>query len=484
MSGSVDGFSTATEMVAALRSRQISAAELLELHLERIERLNAPINAVVIKDYERARQAAAAADAARARGEDGPLLGLPLTIKDAIDVAGLPTACGVPERADAIAEADAPITASIRAAGAVIMGKTNVPPYAADWQANNPLFGRTNNPWNLDRGPGGSSGGSAAALATGLTPLEFGSDIGGSIRYPAAWCGVYGHRPSSSVVPRSGHFPGSTLPNPTYHFNTLGPLARSAADLELALDVVAGPEPGEEVAWRLDLPPSRHKRLSDFRVATFPMADWRPVDSEITTALDGLAEKLRAAGATVAEAVPDGYGDGRDHHELFQLIIGAITNSRLSEDERQERAVMLRAGTDPFGEARARGVTASAADYIIWHERRERYRVAWRRFFGSWDILLAPIVIVPVPPHSMVSPDDRTVEIDGKTVSFRTMMTYSALSILSGLPATAFPIGMSRDGLPISVQAIGAYLEDRTPIRFAGLVGEAFGGYRRPPGYD
>lgn len=481
---SIDGFSTATEMLGALRDKKLSAVELLDLHVRRIERYNPAINAVVIKDYDRAREAAVAADAARARGDGGMLLGLPLTIKDAIDVQGLPTTCGVPERAQTYPERDARLVASVRAAGAVIMGKTNVPPNAADWQTENPLFGRTGNPWNLDRIPGGSSGGAAAAVGAGLTPLEFGSDIGGSIRYPAAWCGVYGHRPSSRAIPDSGHFPGSPLPNPTLQFNTLGPIARSAEDLALGVDVVAGPDIGEEVAWRLELPAPRHQRLSEYRVAVFPGASWRPVSSEITAAIESLAAALRKAGAHVGEAQPDDFGDGQDHHELFVSIAAAILGSRLPHDERKARIEALRAGPDPFGELRARHLEASAAEYIALHERREQYRARWRAFFQVWDILLSPIVIVPAPEHTSVPPDDRMVEIDGQTVSFRLQMAYSGLSILSGVPATAFPVGMSQDGLSISIQAIGPYLEDLTPIRFAGLVAEEIGGYQRPPGYE
>lgn len=481
---SIDGFSTATAMLQALRAREISAAELLELHLKRIERHNPALNAIIIKDYERARTAAAEADAARARGDDRPLLGLPLTIKDALDVAGLPTTCGVPERAHTYPERDARIVASVRAAGAVIMGKTNVPPNAADYQTDNPLFGRTGNPWNVERIPGGSSGGAAAAVAAGLTPLEYGSDIGGSIRYPAAWCGIFGHRPSVAAIPDSGHFPGSPLPNPTLRLNTLGPLARSAEDLALGVDVVAGPDIGDEVAWRLELPAPRHERLSDFRVAIYPGAAWRPVSSEITGAIETLAAALRTAGAQVAEAVPDGFGDGRDHSEVFVSIAAAIQGSRLSADERKARIEILRASTDPFAELRAHHLEASAAEYFALHDRREQYRARWRAFFQDWDVLLAPVVIVPAPPHSTEPPDARMVEIDGQTVTVRSQSAYSGLSILSGIPGTAIPIGMSRDGLPISIQVLGPYLEDRTTIRFAGLVDQEIGGYQRPPGYD
>jgi amidase len=471
-------------MVQALRSKAISAAELLELHVERIERLNGRLNAVVVKDYERARKAAAAADAARARGEDRALLGLPLTIKDAIDVEGLPTACGVPERAQTVPERDARIVASVRAAGAVIMGKTNVPANAADWQTENLLFGRTGNPWNLDRVPGGSSGGAAAAVAAGLVPLEFGSDIGGSIRYPAAWCGVYGHRPSVGVIPDSGHFPGSPLPNPTLKLNTLGPIARTAEDLALGFEVVAGPDIGEEVGWRLELPAARHTRLSEFRVGIFPGADWRPVDPQIAAAIETLAGALRAAGATVAEAQPEGFGDGRDHNEVFVSIAAAIQGSRLPTEERKARIASLNAAADPFGPIRAHHLEATAAEYMALHGRREQYRACWRSFFQGWDVLLAPIVIVPAPPHSTLPSDERVAEFDGKTVSFRVQSAYSGLSILSGIPGTAIPIGLSADGLPISIQVLGPYLEDRTTLEFARLVAAEIGGYQRPPGYD
>lgn len=499
MTATVDGFSTATEMLAALRNRDVSAVELLDLHLQRIERYDRRVNAVVIRDFDRAREAARAADADRARGDDRPLLGLPVTIKDCLDVAGLPTTGGLAERADAGAQSDAPVVARLRAAGAVIVGKTNVPPNLGDWQANNPIFGRTNNPWDLERSPGGSSGGSAAALATGLTPLELGSDKGGSIRFPAAWCGVFGHRPSFGIVPSSGHFPGSPRPNETLTQNVIGPLARSAEDLELALDVVAGPDTGLEVAWRLELPPARHDRLAGYRVAVLPTAEWRAVDSEISSAIEALGTKLRRLGVHVAEALPPELGDLREHHGVFQSIGSATTPEilnaifhatpgatpvELTEEFRRERAAAARAGTDPFAEARARGIECTAADFIALHDRREQYRAAWRRFFRDWDVLLAPVATFLAPPHTTLPLHQRTTTIDGRSTSMRFAMVYASLPIVAGLPATAFPIGLSRDGLPIGIQAVGPFLEDRTPLRFAQLVTEQLGGFRRPPGYD
>ncbi len=232
----IDPFTSATAMLEALNKRQLSAVELLDLHLHRIERYNPALNAIVTFDFEHARQSAIAADKARAQGVHCALLGLPVTIKDTIDVAGLPGTAGVERYRDRRPEHDAPLVARVREAGAVIIGKTNVPPYAGDWQSANPVFGRTNNPWDLSRSPGGSTGGGAAAVAAGLTPLEFGSDIGGSIRIPAAFCGVFGHKPSETAVPRNGHFPGSPLPNSATVLSVLGPLARDTRDLELALE--------------------------------------------------------------------------------------------------------------------------------------------------------------------------------------------------------------------------------------------------------
>src|SRR5579884_2650732 len=230
MATTVDGFATAGAMLAALRAREVSAVELLELHLARIARHNPRLNAIVIPNAEAAEAAAQRADAARARGEDAPLLGLPFTVKDAVEVAGLRATAGVAEHAGHVSTVTAPVAARALGAGAVLLGKTNIPPWVHDWQADNAVFGRTNNPWDLGR-----TGGGAAAVAAGLTPLEFGSDLGGSIRVPAGWCGVCGHRPSETAVPQSGHFPGSSWPNTAFTLGSIGPLARSAEDLELAL---------------------------------------------------------------------------------------------------------------------------------------------------------------------------------------------------------------------------------------------------------
>jgi amidase len=483
----LDAFAPATEMLRALRARDVSAVELLDLHLRRIERYDPALNAIVTTCFDDARRAAEAADAARTRGEDKPLLGLPLTIKDCIDVAGLRGTAGVTDFADRCPEADSLIAARVRAAGGVLLGKTNVPPFAGDWQADNPIFGRTNNPWDLERTPGGSTGGGGAALAAGLTPLEFGSDIGGSIRVPAAFCGVYGHRPSETALPRSGHFPGRPLPNSATVMGVQGPLARTAEDLELALDVVAGPDVGEDVAWRLQIPPSRHEQLTGFRVAVLPSIPWLPVDAEISAALDGLASKLARAGATIGQAQPETFDDLREYQSLYLSLLTVMTNVETSPDARRSLAeAAKRAVPGDFGEAQARGFEAGAADYITWIGRREAYRAAYREFFREWDVLLAPAFLTPAFPHIALDvPFGRRIHtVNGQDVPYILGTTHPALATLCGQPATAFPVGLTSAGLPIGLQVIGPYLEDRTPIRFAALVARAFGGFQRPPGYD
>jgi amidase len=481
----VDVFATAGAMLEALRQRQISAVELLELHLRQIRRHNSALNAIVTRNDDEARLQAERADAARARGEEGALLGLPLTIKDCIYVRGLPTTGGLVERAESIADDDAPVAARVRAAGAVILGKTNVPPLAADWQSDNPLFGRSNNPWDLGRTPGGSTGGGAAAVAVGMTPLELGGDLAGSIRIPAAFCGVYGHRPSETAVPRRGHFPGLNRPNPATAMAVQGPLARSAEDLELALDVIAGPDVGEEVAWHLDLPGARYSDLADYRVGVMPLLEWLPVDDEIAGALDRLATRLGKGGAKVQEVQPRFLGDMRNYYTTFLRLMAALQSAGRSEADRHRQAGAIQESSDAFDRlAWADGLTASASDYILWFAHRERYRGSFRAFFQEWDVLLAPADLVNAFPHTDAPYIERTLEVNGEEVPYRRQSLYPCLANLSGHPATAFPAGQSRSGLPIGLQAVGPYLEDRTPIRFAALVAAAFGGYQRPPGYE
>src|SRR5205809_1771412 len=486
----IDAFATATEMLAALRTKQVSAVELLDLHMRRIARHNPALNAIVEPDFDRARRDAEAADARIAGGEEGPLLGLPMTLKESINVRGLRTTAGMEMWKDFRSEHDAPVTTRVKAAGAVVMAKTNVPQMLADWQSANPVYGRTNNPWDLGRTPGGSTGGGAAALAAGLTPLEFGSDIGGSIRVPAAFCGVYGHRPSETAMPRSGQFPMPPMPNAAVVMGVQGPLARSAADLELALNVAVGPEVGEDVAWRLAIPPARRERLADFRIAVLPLPDWMPLDDEIATAQDSVVSRLGRLGCQVKVTQPDALGDHREHYALYLTLLTAITSARVPAEQRLARLSVLRTRDDEWSRALQRGIESGAPDYLAWIGRREHYRAAWRAFFREWDVLLAPAFFTPAYPHwdkpwpNTPESIRKTVEVNGTPVLEELGLFYPALATLAGQPATAFPVGLTRGGLPIGLQAVGPYLEDRTPIRFAALLGRELGGFARPPGYD
>jgi amidase len=485
----LDAFAPATVMLQALQTRQISAVELLEMHLHRIVRYNPDLNAIVSNDNASARHHAEAADAARARGENRPLLGLPITVKESINVRGLRTTVGMPDWSETYVAFDAPLVHQVRTAGAVIMGKTNVSPMIWDWQSNNPIFGRTNNPWDIHRTPGGSTGGGAAALAAGLTPLEFGSDIAGSIRVPAAFCGVYGHKPSETALPRSGQFPFPPLPNSGMVMGVLGPLARSGRDLALAFGITAGPEEGEDAAWKLEIPPARHARLTDYRVAVLPQLPWLPVDPEILACLDRLIADLERVGATVREAQPEGFLDLRQHTQVYLSLLWASAPLLAPPTTIQQLVERYRSRGDEFSAATVHGLTATAAEYFRLRIQREQYRAAYRAFFRDWDILLTPISLAPAFLHQampwppMVTLVERTLDVDSQLVPYDWGYVYPGLATLSGQPATVFPCGLTQAGLPIGLQAIGPYLEDYTSIEFAALIEREFGGFRQPPGY-
>jgi amidase len=266
--------------------------------------------------------------------------------------------------------------------------------------------------------------------------------------------------------------------------SVLGPLARGARDLELALDVIAGPAPGEATSWHLQLPHARHERLADFRVALLPSLPWLPVDDEILATLDSCASTLRSAGCRVDTVTPEGFGDFSNWYELYLKFLFVMMF--IGEDERKRRPqaeAMYQSG-DRYLKASADGIMASASDYIIWHGQRETYRAIWRTFFQDWDILLIPTDIVPAFPHTDAPYQQRTLTINGETVPYSRQSAYAGIATLAGQPSTAFPAGMTKNGLPIGLQAMGPHLEDRTPIRFASLITREFGGFRRPPGYD
>jgi len=469
-----DVFASASDLVADLAARRVSSVELVEAHLRQIEHYNPVVNTVVTLEPERSMAAARLADERRAIGDGQPLLGLPVTIKDSIDVTGWPSTNGLPANAEHIASSSAPAASALLDSGAVLLGKTNVPAGGGDWQADNKLFGRTNNPWDLARTSGGSTAG-AAAVACGMSPLELGSDIGGSVRIPAAFCGVFAHKPSETLVPKS------LQPNAAVAMTVQGPIARRADDLRLVTPLLAGPAVGEDAAWSVRLPEPRAERLKELRIAVLPPLEWLPVESEILTALERVAGQLRDAGAAVEYAMPTELGDGLAFYETYLAILNAIVTRNLPSEVRERSVATLLANGDPLSAAKARGMRASAGEYIGWYAERERYRAALREFFRSYDLLLAPVTLCVAYSHETRRWLERRLTIDGQEVLYDLLSAHSAFATLTGQPATAFPVGLNSAGLPIGLQAIGPYLEDLTPLRFAELFEREFGRAERPP---
>ena len=479
-------FATAGTQLRALDQDLVSSIELVDAAIVRIEHHDAAINAVVVRDFERARAAARAADAARADGDRRPLLGLPVTVKELFRVVGLPTSWGNPAFKGWQPDADLLAVARLKAAGAVILGKTNVSFMLADYQSRNPVYGVTNNPWDLGRTPGGSSGGSAAALAAGFVALELGSDFGGSLRTPAHFCGVYAHKPSLDLVPLRGGGPPHT---PDWPFRgdlaVAGPMARSAADLMLALNVLAGPdEQGAGVGYQLMLPPPRHDRLQAFRVLVLDEHPLYPTAASVRAAVNALAGRLVQSGCRVTRenaALPD----------LAAATLNAtfIRAAHVSGDTPpayyEAMQAMLRSGTAPdattISGAWIRGSVASHRDWLTQMRERRRFRMQWHALMREVDVVLCPAMPTPAFPHDPREPQwERRLVIDGRECPYTEQSAWIGLATSFDAPATVAPIGRSDEGLPIGVQIIGAYLEDRTTIAFAELIEREFGGFVPP----
>ncbi len=478
---SISPFASATDMLEAMRQGHVSSAELVEMHIERIERLNGPINAIINTTFDRARAEAKEADQRRASGEDAPLLGLPITMKESNAIAGLPQTAGFEHLKGVPANEDGPVGARALAAGAALLGQTNIPVALGDWQANSPVYGRTDNPWDATRSPGGSTGGGSAALAAGLTPLEFGSDIGGSVRIPAAFCGVYGHRPTETLVPRVGSFPGAERPNVAALMGVQGPMARSAYDLDIALQVIAGPEPLEDVAWRVELPAPRAERLADYRVGILEPLPGVEVDAEMAERLEELGTWLGQQGANVRRVTLP--FDFADYAKDYMLLLSLRTSGPMSREDRMEVDRKLRDLPEERERWRGEALTMWAHEFSDLLSRRENFRWAYRDFFRDLDVLLTPMALGPAFEHTELPFNERLITVNGKQVRYGDTIHYPSLAILAGQPATAFPGGLNREGLPLGLQAIGPYLEDRTPIRFAQLVEDGWRSFEPPPGY-
>jgi amidase len=334
------------------------------------------------------------------------------------------------------------------------MGKTNVPIDLGDFQSYNAVYGTTNNPWDLSRTPGGSSGGAAVALAAGMTGLESGSDIGGSIRNPAHYCGVYGHKPTWGVVPMRGHQPPGIPAIPQESdLAVIGPLARSAEDLALSLELIAGPDVLLAPGWRLDLPKPRMTQLRGLRVALWPDDPMAPVDSEIADRVVTLGKQLAGMGAKISNSARPSFAAKASHY-TYMPILNAMTGSDLK-----------------------------FRNWMQLHGQRGFFRTQWQQFFKEWDVLICPISATTAFSHDQSPMETRTLRIKGESRPYFQQIFWAGLATLCYLPSTVFPMGLSKDGLPIGLQAISAEYNDRTTIEFARLIAQEFGGFRPPPGY-
>lgn len=478
-------FRPAVELAAVLRAGDVTSVELTDEAIARIERDDETINAICVATFDRARADAHRADQARARGEDRPLLGIPVTVKESFNMAGLPTTWGMPQHANHIPAEDAVQVTRLKDAGAVILGKTNVPVMLRDIQSFNDIYGTTSNPWDHSRTSGGSSGGSAAALAAGFGALSIGSDLAGSLRTPAHFCGIYAHKPTLGLVPTRGMVapPAPALPV-DLDLAVAGPMARTARDLTLLLDVMAGPDPlTHGIAYDLALPPPRHQRLSDFRVLIIEDHPLIPTGSAVRAGVNRVAEALADEGARIERHSPL-LPDPAEAATIYMTLMMSNAAAGLPLDAYQQlhtKAAALDGNDHSLDAARLRGMVLSHRDWVAADHRRELHRQGWRRLFAEFDTVVCPITPSTAFPHNHDGGlDDRRIDIDGTEYPYFDQLVWAGMATMPGLPATAIPTGRSPEGLPVGVQLIGPRFEDRTPLRLAELLEEKIGGFQAP----
>lgn len=477
-------FATALQAAEAIRAKKVSSVELTERMFARIDRYNPQLNVFAYQLREDALAQAKKADAALAQGKArGVFHGVPITVKESFAVAGHPCTWGLPPLRDSKAPQNSEVVNRLLSdAGAVLLGATNVPVMLADWQSYNPIYGQTNNPWDVKRTPGGSSGGSAAGLAAGLGYLSVGSDIGGSIRVPAHFCGLFGHKPTLDLVSLQGHLPGGNPAPPD--FSTLlavaGPLARSAGDLLAALKVLGGPTDWEAKAWKWQMPEPRAHSLKDFRVGYVIDDPIAPPTPEVKTLLENVIDRLGRAGAKMKPGWPKGL-KAAELLANYKFMLEAFLYSTAppEEQERQKKAFPdLMAGKNS-------GALSSFADWLQQDFRRLAYRAQWQAYFNQVDVFLSPVAFTAAFPHDHIeSQDQRTIATSAGPRHYSDMLNWIAPATLTGCPATVAPVGRTPQGLPVGIQIMGPFWEDATPITFADLLAKEIGGFVPPPGYS
>jgi amidase len=486
-------FATALQAAEAIRTKKVSSVELTERMFARIDRYNPQLNVFAYQLREDALAQAKKADAALAHAKSssgqtsngkplGVFHGVPITVKESYAVAGHPCTWGFPPLRDSKAPGNSDVVNRLLEAGAVLLGATNVPVSLSDWQSYNDIYGQTNNPWDVKRSPGGSSGGTAAGLAAGLGYLSMGSDIGGSIRVPAHFCGLFGHKPTLDLVSMQGHIPGGAPGLPG--FSTLlavgGPLARSAADLTAALKVIGGPAGWDAKAWKWQMPEPRARSLKDFRVGYVIDDPIAPPTPEVKALMESTIESLRRAGAKLKPGWPEGLKPA----ELlvnYRFMLDAFFFSTAPPEE-QER---LRKEFASSVNAKDSGALSSFGQWQRQNFRRLAYRRQWQAYFDQVDVFLSPVAFTTAFPHDHSEPQEqRMISTSAGPRHYMELLNWIPPATLTGCPATVAPVGRTPDGLPVGIQIMAPYWEDATSITFADLLSKETGGFTAPPGYN
>ena len=476
-------FESAIVLAEKIRNREASSVELLNMYLERVDKYNPDLNAIIVDIREEARRDAEEADKAVAAGDElGPLHGVPMTVKESYDIAGTPSTWGSVDFKDNIADKDALSIARLKKAGAVIFGKTNVPLMLSDFQSYNDVYGTTNNPWDVTRVPGGSSGGSAATLASGMAGIETGSDIGGSIRNPAHFCGVFGHKPTYLMLPPRGHaLNGIVAPS---DLSVIGPLGRSAQDVETATLVMAGPDEIASRGMQLNLP-TFEKNPSDLRVAVWRDDDLAPVDVSVLKKVDAVATALKDAGAQVNFDARPSFAS-EHHHTVYQSLLQMTMSCRQPAevyDDAVRRANALADDDHSLEAEQLRNQVGRFRDWVFRNEERTKIRWAWRCFFEDYDVVLAPIMARSAFPHDHRRFGERTITVNGSDQPYFTQVFWAGIAINAYLPSTVIPAGLDDDGLPIGLQIIGPEYGDLTTLGVAKQLESAGFAFQAPPSY-
>ena len=475
-------YKNATELAQLIRDKEISSVQLTQSFIDRIEDKDSDINAVIVRRFEKALEEASIADQQLAAGQNnGPLHGVPMTIKESYVLTDTPATWGIPAYKDNVSKTDGLAVQRFKQAGAHFLGKTNVPIDLADFQSYNDIYGTTNNPWNYAHVPGGSSGGSGASLAAGFAALEAGSDIGGSIRTPAHFSGVFGHKPTYGIIPMQGHELMSGVPDAD--LSVCGPLARSAEDLAVALDIMAGPAGRDSVGWQLNLPKPNINSVKGLRIALWPTDELAPVSQETEARVNAIGQLLAEHGAIVDDQARPNFDKHKAHITYTNLLTAVMSSAQPPElvEQTQKHVAQLDPNDQSHSAIQARATIMMHRDWIRHNFRREKLRASWDEFFSEYDALICPQFTVPAIPHDHRPFAERTINVDGEERPYFEPLFWSGLIIASYLPSTVFPTGPGQAGLPIGLQVVGGAYQDHKTIRISQLIAELNGGFQAPP---